>query len=108
MIWSPIWRKRWRPSASLRMCRLRLLVRLLRLLLRGFLFARFDRHVVADCASGDGTENGMMVRIVAGDTADHSAFQAARLRRCSRQQKRKSDSQCTTAHRWLPHRLSRT
>jgi len=83
------------------------MVRLLRTLLRGFLFARFDGHMVADRASRDGAENGMMMRIVAGDTADHGAFQATRLRRRGCQQKRKSDSQCTTVHRWLPLRLSR-
>jgi len=84
-----------------------LLVRLLRLVLRSLLLARFDGHVMADRASGDSAENGMMVRIVAGDPADHGAFQAARLRRRSHQQNRKSDSQCTAIHGWLPHRLSR-
>ncbi len=58
-----------------------LLMCFLRLLLRRFLFARFGRHVVANRASGDSAENGMMVRIVTGDTADHSPFQTARLRR---------------------------
>ena len=39
----------------------------------GFLFARFNGHVVADRASGDGAEDSMMVRIVAGNAADHAS-----------------------------------
>jgi len=70
----------------------------LRLLLRGFLFARFDGHMMTDCASCDGPDNGVMVCIVAGNATDHGAFQATRLRRRGRQQKCKSDSQCTTIH----------
>jgi hypothetical protein len=49
--------------------------------LRGFLFARLDRHVMADCASRNRTENGVMMRIVAGNGAHDRPFDAARVSR---------------------------
>jgi len=73
------------------------------MLLRGFLFARFDGHVVADRASGDRAKDGVMMREMAGNAADYGALQATGLRR-----RRGSDEDCKagtqrkTVHRRLP------